>query len=209
MKSFVYKLFRCKDVLIKDLYRRWNKLYFKLIGIKYGAGLNVSNKIYILGAGKINIGKNFAFSSGGCINPVCRNLRGVMNVDTTESSIEIGDNVGISSSCLWAKERISIGNNVNIGGDSIIIDNDAHPHDYLKRHRDYVRSVGAEEYYKSIPTSPIIIEDDVWIGARCLILKGAHIGARSIIAAGSVVTSHIPSDVMAGGNPCKVIKSLI
>ena len=59
-----------------------------------------------------------------------------------------------------------------------------------------------------IPSAPINIEDDVWIGARCQILKGVHIGARSIIAAGSIVTKDIPSDVVAGGNPCRVIRSL-
>ena len=48
----------------------------------------------------------------------------------------------------------------------------------------------------------------MWIGARCQILKGGHIGARSIIVAGSVVTKDIPADVIASGNPCKVIKNL-
>lgn len=45
-------------------------------------------------------------------------------------------------------------------------------------------------------------------GAKCIINKGVRIGARSIIAAGSVVVSDIPSDVIAGGNPCKVIKGI-
>lgn len=57
-------------------------------------------------------------------------------------------------------------------------------------------------------SSPIIIEDDVFIGMNCLILKGVTIGARSIIAAGSVVTKSIPSDCIAAGNPAKVIKHL-
>ena len=53
-----------------------------------------------------------------------------------------------------------------------------------------------------------MIEDDVLIGARCIILKGVHIGARSVIGAGSVVAKDIPSDCIAAGNPCKVIKRL-
>ncbi|HIS10399.1 MAG TPA: acyltransferase, partial [Candidatus Avibacteroides excrementipullorum] len=48
----------------------------------------------------------------------------------------------------------------------------------------------------------------VFIGMNCLILKGVTIGARSIIAAGSVVTKNIPSDCIAAGNPAKVIKHL-
>ena len=56
--------------------------------------------------------------------------------------------------------------------------------------------------------APIVIEDDVLIGTRCIILKGVTIGARSVIGAGSVVTKSIPADSIAAGNPCKVIKSI-
>ena len=57
-------------------------------------------------------------------------------------------------------------------------------------------------------SAPITIEDDVWIGAQCVILKGVTIGARSIIGAGSVVTKSISPDCIAAGNPCKIIKKL-
>ena len=43
-------------------------------------------------------------------------------------------------------------------------------------------------------SAPVVIEDDVWVGAHCIILKGVTIGARSIIGAGSVVTKSIPAD---------------
>ena len=46
------------------------------------------------------------------------------------------------------------------------------------------------------------------VGANCIILKGVTIGARSVIAAGSVVTKNIPSDCIAGGNPARVIRML-
>lgn len=61
------------------------------------------------------------------------------------------------------------------------------------------------EDIKTAKTAPISIGDDCFIGARCIICKGVKIGARSIIAAGSVVVSDIPEDCIAGGNPCKVI----
>lgn len=57
-------------------------------------------------------------------------------------------------------------------------------------------------------SAPIVIEDDVWVGAHSFILKGVTIGARSIIGAGSVVTKNIPADCVAAGNPCRVIKNL-
>ena len=47
----------------------------------------------------------------------------------------------------------------------------------------------------------------MFVGARSIILKGVTIGEHSIIAAGSVVTTDIPADCIAGGNPCKVIKT--
>ena len=188
------------------LYQYYNRLRFRLMGIKYGANLRVYDKVYVSGEGSIKIGNDFVLTSGDNINPICRNIRGSFYVPFKDSQVVIGDRVGISSGCLWAHVGITIGNNVNIGGDCLIMDNDAHPHDHIKRRSDYIKSKGWDAYRDEIPAAPIVIEDDVWIGARCMILKGVHIGARSIIAAGSVVTSDIPADVVAGGNPCKVIR---
>lgn len=202
------QFFRIIPRLRSTFCKVYNKVYFKLFGVKYGRNLSVYNKFYLLGKGKINIGDNFTFTSGGNLNPICRNIRGTFFSKSKDSSIIIGNNVGISSSCLWANKSITIGNNVNIGGDTLILDNDAHPHYFLYRRRDYHSGVNEEKSKELIPSAPIVIEDDVWIGARCIILKGVHIGARTIIAAGSVVTKDLPSDCIAGGNPCKVIKSI-
>lgn len=191
-----------------NFYKIYNLLYFGLHGVKFGKRMRAYNRIYIIGDGKVTIGDDFLFTSGDSLNPICRNIRGSIYTMTPNARIEIGDRVGISSACFWAKERITIGNDVNIGGDCIIIDNDAHPINYIQRRNVYKEEVGLSEYYKKIRTAPIVIDDDVWVGARCLILKGVHIGARSVIAAGSIVTTDIPSDVIAGGNPCKIIRNL-
>jgi maltose O-acetyltransferase len=53
---------------------------------------------------------------------------------------------------------------------------------------------------------PTIIEDDVWIGARALILPGIRIGRGAIVAAGAVVTKDVPAVTVVGGNPAKIIK---
>jgi maltose O-acetyltransferase len=55
---------------------------------------------------------------------------------------------------------------------------------------------------------PIEIGDDVWIGGGAILCPGVHIGARSVIGAGSVVTRDVPEGVLAGGNPCRVIRQL-
>lgn len=55
---------------------------------------------------------------------------------------------------------------------------------------------------------PIAIGSDVWVGGGALILPGVTIGSRSVIGAGSVVTRDIPDDVLAAGNPCRVIRRI-
>lgn len=60
---------------------------------------------------------------------------------------------------------------------------------------------------QKIQTSPVIVEDDVWIGHGASILKGVTIGKGSIVAAGSVVTKDVPAYSIVGGVPAKIIKS--
>lgn len=207
----IYHFFRIYPVLRQFFYLCWNRLYFRLLGIKYGKNLQVNNKLYIRGCGSFEIGNDFRFTSGDSINPICRNIRGEVYFDSPDAKIVIGDRVGMSSTCLRAKTSIMIGNDVHIGGDCLIMDNDTHPHNYIKRRRGYeftASELTERELAELNPSAPIIIEDDVWIGARCQVLKGVTIGARSIIAAGSVVTKDIPCDVIAGGVPCKVIREI-
>ncbi len=59
---------------------------------------------------------------------------------------------------------------------------------------------------QSVKTSPIIIEDDCWIGANAVITAGTTIGKHCVIAAGAVVTKNVPPFSIAAGNPAKVIK---
>lgn len=115
------------------------------------------------------------------------------------AKICIVNNTGINSACIWAKKDITIGDYVNIGSDCIILDSDAHNLSYITRRNK-------QQDKKATQGKPIIIEDDVLIGTRCIILKGVTIGARSIIGSGSIVTKSIPADCIAAGNPCKVIK---
>jgi acetyltransferase-like isoleucine patch superfamily enzyme len=161
--------------------------------------MQVYNRLYIRGNGSVTIGDDFVFTSGECINPICRNIRGCINT-VRQGHVIIGDHVGISSACIWSESEIRIGNHVNIGGDCLIMDTDAHPINYLER-----RKWGS---FDGVASSPIHIKDDVWIGARCIILKGVTIGERSVIGAGSVVVSDIPADCIAAGNPCKVIRNI-
>lgn len=99
-------------------------------------------------------------------------------------------------------ESVSISHHVNIGASTLIFDTNFHStnwQDRLSRSTDCVNA----------KTSPVLIGNYVFIGARCIITKGCCIGDRSMIAAGSVVVSDIPADELWGGNSAKFIKKLI
>ncbi len=61
---------------------------------------------------------------------------------------------------------------------------------------------------QGISTKPVVIGDDVWIGANAVILPGVTIGSHCVVAAGAVVTKDVPDNCVVGGIPAKVIKSL-
>ena len=190
-------------------YIYWNRLICKINKIHFGKNMNMHNSIYIIKHNKANItiGDNFTFTSGESYNPLSRNIKGCIYA-TKKAEIIIGNNVGISSACIWAKESIHIGDNVLIGGDSILLDTDAHNLDYKIRQLKEIDNDGYTIDNITACSKPIIIQDNVLIGTRCIILKGVTIGARSIIGSGSIVTKSIPSDCIAAGNPCKIIKKI-
>ena len=93
---------------------------------------------------------------------------------------------------------IKIGNDVLLGP-NVVLTTATHSTDYRIRNADDVSDIMGE---------PIIIEDNVWIGANCTIMPGVHIGKHSIVAAGSVVTKSVPEDVIVAGVPAKIVKKL-
>ena len=198
LKQFLLKLFNLPTALRIKLYPRINRTILKAHGAVFGKNLQIPGKVLLLIRGaRITIGDNFYLSSGNGVNPIASNLQADVYVEPG-AALTIGNNVGMSSTRLWIHESARIGNNVKIGGCVLITDTDAHPMNYMARR-------SSNEGTKS---APVVIEDDVWIGAHCIILKGVTIGARSIIGAGSVVTKSIPADCVAAGNPCRVIKNL-
>lgn len=196
----IEKIFNLNFKLRRLLYPIWNRIKFRIKHVAFGYNMMISTNMYLTVSlkAKIQIGNNFVFTSGECFNPLCRNIKGCI-ITESEALISIGNDVGMSSTCLWAHKKITIGNNVKIGGDTIIMDSDAHSLDFVLRRNPLLD----QNNKKNIP---ITIEDDVLIGARCIILKGVTIGARSVIGSGSVVTKSIPADCIAAGNPCKVIR---
>lgn len=150
--------------------------------------------------GKCVIGNGLVMNNGLKGNPIGRPQRCVLFVDRN-AEIIIGNNVGMSSTAIVSHKSITIGNNVKIGGGVCIYDTDFHALDAKKR---AIKDTDKEQANKQ----PVIIEDNVFIGAHSTILKGVTIGQNAIIGACSVVTRSVPPNEIWGGNPAKFIKVL-
>jgi len=129
-------------------------------------------------------------------NEVNINSRNVQTdlVANPGGKIIIGDEVSINFGVsIVANKRVEIGNRIRIGPYSMIYDSNQHVHGVR-----FERAKG----------KPVVIEDDVWITSRVIILEGTRIGKGSLIAANSVVSGFIPPYCVAAGIPAKVIKFL-
>ncbi|WP_238456220.1 sugar O-acetyltransferase [Lederbergia galactosidilytica] len=112
------------------------------------------------------------------------------------SNISIGDNFYANTNCtILDCAKVAIGNNV-LFGPNVSLYTPNHAFDAVERKEGYERSL------------PIKIGDNVWISGSVTIVPGVTIGEKTIIAAGSVVTKDIPSNVIAAGVPCRVIRSI-
>lgn len=111
-------------------------------------------------------------------------------------NISLGEKVFLNFNCVILDVmQVTIGDRTLIGP-NVQLYTATHPLDHRQR-------ADGLEFAK-----PISIGDDVWIGGGAIICPGVSVGDRSVIGAGSVVTKDIPADVLAAGNPCKVIRVL-
>lgn len=126
-----------------------------------------------------------------------------------------GKGVNIRPNVYFGKgDRIQIGDHSMIGGNSIvgnmddvIIGNDVlMGPDVLIYTSNHAIEPGQLIRLQPQICKPVIIGNDVWIGARCILLPGAKIGDGAVVAAGAVVTGEVPPNAIVGGVPAKVIK---
>ena len=162
---------------------------------RVSGGVRIDDNVKLVIQGDLNVGENVVILADGIDNVVRSSI-----VVLKGATLEIGDNTGMSQVSITCKQNVHIGSNVKIGAGTLIFDTNFHSTDWKVRRteNDLVEAKNASVW----------IGDDVFIGTRSIICKGVRIGDRSIIAAGSVVVNDIPPDCMAGGNPCKVIKTL-
>ena len=111
------------------------------------------------------------------------------------SEISLGDNSGIGVNAL-VSSYVTIGKDVMMGPDCIILTSN---HGFERKDIPMWKQSSSEP-------RPVVIGDDVWIGARVIILPGVHVGNGSVIGAGSVVTKDVEPGSIVGGNPAKLIR---
>lgn len=202
MISLIYKAFRkLKGKLFNPIYTPFAKLMFYLNNVKFGKGLKVFGvlKLRVTRRGRVYVGDHLYINSGSNFNLIGRQQKTIFWV---EGELSIGNNTGISATALICNHKISIGNYVKIGGGVCIYDTDFHHLDPEIRKDPLLDKDNAQK-------SPVIIEDNVFIGAHSTILKGVTIGENSVVGACSLVSKNIPANQIWGGNPAKLIKELL
>lgn len=174
--------------------------------------MGIKNKVYLgcyyfLGKKMPESDSLISFGARGFRRFLCRHIfdetSGTCNIEKgvffgNGKGIKIGEHSGLGLNAR-VQGPLTIGNNVMMGPDVII---------YTKNHETSRTNIPMIEQGVTEPKK-VIIEDDVWIGARVIILPGVHIGQGSIVSAGSVVTKDVEAYSIVGGVPARKIKSRI
>lgn len=198
--SFTNRLFNflCRNTsnLLNMMTTKYVYFKCKIQDVSLGKGCKFKGniKFQVGNGGRIVIGNNCIFLSLETANNIGLNHKCILSATPAISEsceISIGNNCGFSGTSIWCFNSITIGDNVRCGANALITDGDAH----------------FDDPRTSAP-APIVIEDNVFIGANVVVKKGVTIGMNTVIGMNSVVTKSVPANSVAVGNPCKVIRNL-
>lgn len=174
----------------------WMIIELSVKKIHYGKGIRFWGTACMVRfpGSTISIGDKCSFRSDKTSNLIGVNRKCILSTHSKNARLIVGTNCGLSGTVIGCKEKIIIGNNVLFGANTLITDFDWHG---VQPDQRRTTTGDAKE---------IIIGNNVFIGYGSVILKGVTIGDNSVIGANSVVTKNIAANVIAGGNPCRVIK---
>ena len=175
-------------------------LVFYLAGVRYDRSWILHGLPFVRCGGKgsrISIGKRWVACSREKHNSIGISQRIMIRTCSPRAVIEIGDDVGMSGCVISACMSITIGSRVLIGSGALIMDSDFHSLDIEARFQGD----------KGLPRA-VVIGDDVFIGARAIVLKGVHIGRGAVVGAGAVVTKDVGEFELVAGNPAQVVRIL-
>ncbi len=188
-------------------WKAWNELMrylvlpaawvkFRMNGITWRAGWHIYGVPLIQkhAAARIDIGPGLWLRSTVRSNPLAPAHPVVLSARQPGSRLCIGQGFAMTGGVLCAERSIHIGDGVTVGANCTIVDTDFH-------------TAGRAAHLSQGASAPVVIEDGVFIGMHALVLKGVHIGADSVIGAGSVVTKDVPPGVIVAGNPARVVRA--
>ena len=192
------------DKIILKFVKLWSYIQTPLLsyfwGVRMGRGSRFVGKTFVRSHGEgIEIGDRVIFNS--CKRGNLVGLTGPTIIDNRfGGKISIGHGSGFSSVVISSKSEVSIGDRVLVGGNVRIYDHDFHSLDSRIR--------GSAHDAENIRTRAVHIANDCFIGTGAVILKGTDLGARTIVAAGSVVFGlSTPPDSLVKGNPAVIVRS--
>lgn len=147
-------------------------------------------------------GRNFLWTGRMKLYAGARFRLGTENVFEGAYDVEVKGLLSVGDNNYFNRNvKIACFERIEIGSDCLIADS-VHFYDHDHRYEDMRRPIREQGYR----TAPILVGNDVWIGAHAVILKGVSIGSGAIVAAGSVVTSDVQAHTIVGGVPAKLIK---
>ncbi len=185
----------------RNIFSKYKKVLYTFASIVSFLPLGYRKKLYALSqnmSGKIGIAIRYIFLKSCCVycGDNVRVEKGcyLFNIE----NMYIGNNVSIHPMCyIEAKGGIEIHDNVSIAHHTTIM---SATHEYS--------CDNVPIKYQPLTMKKVIIETDVWIGAKVMIMAGIRIGKRVVIGAGSIVTHDVPSNVVIAGNPAKKIRDI-
>ena len=185
------------------LVRLWGKILAAILrrmrNVSVGKGLIVLGRplIDIRGGSRLEMGAEVTLSSRNRGYHVNMHAPVKLFADRPGAVIRIGAQSRLNGCCLHACESIEVGARCLLAANVQIFDGSGHSLSFPDVE---------QRIYSQGESRPVVLEDDVWIGANAIVLPGVRIGRGSVIAAGSVVSRSIPPMVVAGGNPARILR---
>ena len=172
--------------LSQGLQSRWRNLYYRALGVRLQG---------YVGLHKIQIPRNWPDITIGHLCSLDYGVILLCSGPVRGDKLVIGARTYVNRYTMFdAHEHLEIGRECMIG-----------PYCYFTD-ANHGTAAGLPVRQQAMQTAPLIIEDEVWIGAGVTVLAGVHIGQGAVIGAGSVVTSDIPSNVIAVGVPAEILR---
>lgn len=158
-------------------------LLLRASGASVGPLPRLRGQVSVHNAGHLDIGRRLLLDSRGFRTQLAVGSGG---------TLRIGDDVFINQGAdIWAAVLVQIGDRVLLGPHVTIVDDSAH---------DVAPDVPRR-------VAPVVVEDDVWLGRRCIVMPGVTIGRFSVVGAGAVVTKDVPPCSVVVGMPARVVRT--